>query len=66
MVYHSMPQRSARSITANTNHPPQDPPPTTSSILVQLEKMVTESQINRINYLEQQISFLMIKYGVTI
>lgn len=64
MVYHSMPQRSARSITANTNHPPQDPPG--PLIHIQFEEMATQSQIDRVEKLDLQISLLMAKYGVSI
>ena len=36
MIYAAKPQRGGRSIQANTNNPPQDPPPTDTIIIPEL------------------------------
>ena len=37
MIYAAKPQRGGRNIQANTNNPPQDPPPPTETFIPKLE-----------------------------
>jgi len=59
LIYSHKPQRSGRSISANTNNPPQDPPP--KPIELQLESKYQIQQVKIEGLLEIQKSYELLK-----
>jgi len=62
LIYSHKPQRSGRSISANTNNPPQDPPPQVKLVTMQkLESTIQQQKVEIVKLLGYQKSYELLK-----